>query len=351
MPTPADDFRPFDLRAASEDEYTALNTFKNLQRREVLPEDPPIPCSEDVGRWQAMPAFIKQSAWALWDGSLQRIIAFAEARIHQTGDNPDLVDFGIQVLPEFRNQGLGRRALRFIANHARVHARSLLMAEGNDRVPAGAAFLLRIGARKGLEEPVNELRLVDLDRDVVRRWLEGSRLLARDFELGLWDEGYPRERLTELAALLQVVANDQPRDALVMEDINFTPETIQQWDEFERAAGQQRWIIYALAQRHDRIVGLTEVTWSPNCPAILNQGFTGVLPEYRNKGVGRWLKAAMLEKTLAEHPEVRVIRTGNASSNVPMLKINRALGFRTLVVWSTWQVTLDSVDKYLAARA
>jgi mycothiol synthase len=351
MLAPAEDFLQFNLRAASAGEYAALNAFKNLQRREILPEDSPVPCDEDIGRWRALPAFVERTDWALWDRSHGHIIAFGEARIYQAGDNPDLIDFGLEVLPEFRRQGIARRCLRLVADHARTHSRSLLMAECNDRVPAGAEFLLRIGARKGLEEPVNQLRLADLDRSLVGRWMEGSRRLGTDFELRRWDNGYPPERLVELAALLQVVANDQPRDALEMEDMNFTPETLRQWDEFERAAGQQRWILCVVDRRHDRIAGLTEVTWSPNRPTILNHGFTGVLPEYRNKGFGRWLKAAMLDRVLNEHSELREIRAGNASSNAPMLKINRALGFRTLVVWSTWQVTLDSVEKYLAGSA
>ena len=33
-----------------------------------------------------------------------------------------------------------------------------------------------------------------------------------------------------------------------------------------------------------------------------------------------------------------------------MNKINRALGFKQLVAWSIWQVHLDSVEQYRAAR-
>ena len=348
MPTPTDDFHPFDLRAASDDEYATLNKFKNIQRREVLPEDPPVPCDEDVGRWQAMPVFVEQAAWGLWDPSHNDIIAFAEARIHQTGDNPNLMEFNIEVLPEFRRQGLAGRCLRRIADHARVRSRPLLMTECNDRVPAGAAFLLQIGATRGLEETLNELRLADLDRSLVQRWMEGSHLLAEHFDLILWKEAYPPERLTEFAAVLQVAANDEPRDSLEMEDANFTPETVRQWDEFQRAGDQRRWTMVVIERRRDRVVGLTELTWSPNRPAIVDQHFTGVLPKYRNRGLGRWLKAAMLEKILTELPEAQVIRSGNAGSNAPMLKINRALGFRPRLGWSTWQVTLDSVEEYLA---
>jgi mycothiol synthase len=351
MPPPADDFHPFDLRAASHDEYAALNAFKNVQRREVLPEDPPVPCDEDVARWKAIPPFVELAAWAQWDASHQSILAVGEARIHHTGDNPTLMEFNIEVLPEFRRRGLARGLLRPIAEHSRRQSRRLLIAECNDRLPAGGAFLTRIGATRGLEEALNQLRLEDLDRSLVRRWMEASRLLAEDFDLVLWQEAYPPERLAEFAAVLQVAANDEPRDSLELEDANFSPEIVGQWDEFQRAGTQQRWTMVLIDRRRDRIVGLTELTWSPNRPAIVDQHFTGVLPEYRNRGLGRWLKAAMLERILSDLPEVRVIRSGNAGSNAPMLKINRALGFRPLLGWSTWQVKLESVERYLAERA
>ena len=351
MLTPADNVHAFDLRAASEDEYTALNAFKNAGRLEVLPEDPPIPCAEDVARWQAMPAFVEQTAWARWDRSHKHILAFAEARIHQTGDNPHLMEVTIEVLPEFRRQGLARGLLRLVAEHARRRSRRILMAECNDRVPAGAAFLTRIGGTRGLDQTLNQLRLGELDRSLIRRWMVASRLLAQDFDLVLWREAYPPERLTEFAAVLQVAANDEPRDSLELEDTNFAPEIVRQWDEFQRAGTQQRWTMVLIDRSRDRIAGLTELTWSPNRPAIVDQHFTGVLPEYRRRGLGRWLKAAMLEKILSDLPEAQVVRSGNAGSNAPMLKINGALGFRSLAVWSTWQASLDSVEKYLTRSA
>ncbi|MBI3460811.1 hypothetical protein HY009_07770, partial [Candidatus Acetothermia bacterium] len=70
-------------------------------------------------------------------------------------------------------------------------------------------------------------------------------------------------------------------------------------------------------------------------------------PKYRNKGLGRWLKAAMLEKVLRERPQVKRLRTGNANSNGPMLKINHELGFKPYKSWIDWQVELDKALAYL----
>jgi RimJ/RimL family protein N-acetyltransferase len=135
-----------------------------------------------------------------------------------------------------------------------------------------------------------------------------------------------------------------------MEDINYTPEFVRQFEQHMLSGGRRRWVLYALHGSQDRIAGLTEVLWSPARPQILEQGFTGVRPDFRNHGLGHWIKAAMLDKVLRELPEAKVIRAGNATSNAPMLKINQALGFKLRVSWTIWQVETDSVEKYLDAR-
>jgi mycothiol synthase len=344
------EIRPFNLRSASPEEYASLNALKNVQLLEVWQDDPPHPCSEDVHRWQAMPEMIQDAAWAAWNDKTGQIVAFGEAYIYHTGDNPNLIEVKIDVLPKFRKQGLAREILHYIAAHARSQGRSLLMIECNDRVPAGAAFIERIGGRKGLDELTNQLRLSDLDQGLVQRWMEREATLSAEFALGLWDGPYPDERLEDMARLMQEVANDQPRDTLDLEDINFTPETVRQFDSQQRAGGDQRWSLYLTHRGDDSLIGITEVYWNPYRPGILWQGFTGVMPEHRNRGLGRWLKAAMLTRILHERPEVQVIRTGNADSNAPMLKINRALGFKPYIAWAVWQVDLDSVEKYLSVH-
>jgi GNAT superfamily N-acetyltransferase len=96
-----------------------------------------------------------------------------------------------------------------------------------------------------------------------------------------------------------------------------------------------------------KFAGYTETVWNPNRPEVLRQDMTGVFPQYRNKGLGRWLKAAMLDKVLKERPQVKYVRTGNADSNAAMLKINTALGFKPYMADTLWQVELQKVLDYL----
>jgi mycothiol synthase len=345
------EIRPFQVRSASEADYACLNAFKNVLRLEFLPEDPPIACSEAVQRWHAMPTYVEEASWAAWEKTDRRIAAFGEASIYHTGDNEHVIDFNIEVLPEFRRQGLGCQMLRLIAEHAQRNNRRLMITEANGRVPASAEFLSGMGGRRGLEEHLNQLRVAELDQNLVLRWMEQSRPLLSLFQLGLWDGRYPEDRLQQVADLLQVVANDQPRDTLEIEDMNYAPEVVRQFESQMLAGGDQRWVHHAVDRENGCLAGLTEVFWNPNRPALLWQGFTGVMPDYRCKGLGRWLKAEMLSKVLRERPEVKVIRAGNANSNGPMLKINRELGFKPYVSWTVWQVDTKAASEYLAARA
>jgi GNAT superfamily N-acetyltransferase len=109
-------------------------------------------------------------------------------------------------------------------------------------------------------------------------------------------------------------------------------------------------VLYAADRVTGRIVGLTRVHWNATHPAILEQGFTGVLKAYRGRGIGRWLKAAMLAKVLRERPAVALIRTSAGDSNAPMLKINAELGFRPAFAVLNWQVDTEAVEQYLRTK-
>jgi GNAT superfamily N-acetyltransferase len=237
--------------------------------------------------------------------------------------------------------------LKMILPFVQGHNRRLLISWVNDRIPAAGIFMERIGARKGQEAHTNQLKVSELDRSLVDSWLEKSKNLASEFELGFWEAAVPEKHIVEMAALMQELANDQPRDNLEMEDMKFTPEILREVEKYFFGKGDTRWILYLLDKANGKFVGLTEVRWSPNRPHILNQGFTAVDTGYRNKGLGRWLKAVMMKRILEERPEVEYIRTGNANSNAPMLKINTEMGFKPYYAMTIWQVDTAQVETYL----
>ena len=337
--------RPFDLVNATEREYRAMNAFQNRMRAEVLPDDPPIPLNEEIQGWRNIPDEVKVWVWGVWQDD-ETIVASADMWISCV-DNLHLAGFDVKVAPERRRQGLARQLLPLIIARAALEERRLLMAETYDLVPAGTSFMQRLGAQKGIEGHANQLRLAELDLGLLQQWQAQAMPLATDFELGLWCDAYPQAHLSAMAALTTTLYNSTPRDQLDAEDILITPETLRDEERYWAARGTECWTLYLLERATGQFVGYTQVTWNANRPTLLEQGMTGVLPAYRNRGLGRWLKAAMLDKVLRDRPQVQFVRTGNADSNAAMLKINLALGFKPFIADTIWQVETAQVAAYL----
>jgi GNAT superfamily N-acetyltransferase len=333
-----------DVKRASDREYAALNAFMNEIRAERLPEDPPVPLAEEIRRFQTTPTFIDVFTWIAGEGGA--VLANATLTVERAGHNTHLVEFGIAVRAGLRRRGIGSQLLERIAGTTGEIGRHLLIAWSQSTIPAGPAFLRRVGARVGLESHMNQLDLRDLDRDLIRRWQERAAERAAGFDLLVWTAGPPEEYVEPFAALIGAL-NRAPRGTLQVEDFHVTPEQLREWLRTARERGYERWTIVAQERATGRLAGFTEVSWHPNRPKILGQEGTAVMSGFQNLGLGRWLKAAMLEKVLRERPEVEKIRTGNADMNAPMLKINYELGFRPYISHYVWQAELPQVQAYL----
>jgi mycothiol synthase len=338
---------PFDFRNSDTATYQAATTFFNRMRAERLPDDPPLSLEENVAGWQNIPPFVCISAWGVRRKSDGAVVAAGSVDYLLTGENEHMVEFALEVLPEYRRRGLGKRLLQEIVAVPLREKRRLMIAYTDERIPSGETCLLHIGARKGIENHTNQLRMAELNRALVQQWLTEGKANEAEFELGFWDGACAEADLPQVVRMYDVM-NSMPRDSLEMEDTHFTEEHVRQMEESWKARGTTHWTYYVRARASGNLVGFSDVFWHSARPAILNQGNTGVFPESRNRGLGRWLKAAMLDKTLREKPAVEFVRTSNADSNATMLKINFELGFKPYMSQAVWQVETAKVVNYLA---
>ncbi len=332
-----------DPRTGDEMVLSALHRIQACRRSEVWPEDRELSYEEVVRSLRSMPDFVGESQWLAWHG--ERAVGWGNVQLMKTEENRHLADCDLYVLPEERGKGVGSRLLAEVATAARGDGRRLLVNGTDSDMPAGEAFAKRLGAEPALRLSISQLELAEVDRALVRAWI--ARAPSDEFELGLWVGPYPEEDLQAVIALREVM-NTAPREDLDMEDFHWTPEHLRQVESALAEAGEERWTLYCRHQASGELAGYTEVYWRPERPELLGQGDTGVMPAYRGRGLGRWLKAAMLERVFAERPQVERIRTGNAGSNAPMLKINRELGFRERKRITVWQAQLDAVENKLS---
>jgi mycothiol synthase len=336
------EFRTLDIQNLSHSDAVALHNHFNTERFERLPEDPPIPLEERLADWQNIPKHVSVESFAYFQED--RIVAYGDLGFELEGTNMHLGWLEISVHSEFRRMGLGQKLLEHVLRVAKRENRKILIFGTSERIPSGAAFAEKIGAKHGIENHTNRLLLEELDREMLQSWIANAP--NDEFELLFYTEDYPEHELEAFCELFDVM-NTAPRGELEINDEKTTVEKLLQWQNQRKAAGWQRCLALVKERSTGRFAGFSETGWQPNRPHILGQWGTGVNPVYRGKGLGKWLKAAMLEKVLSERPEINQVRTGNADSNGPMLKINHALGFKPYIANTDWQLEVDAAMQRL----
>jgi mycothiol synthase len=319
----------------------------NRMLAERLPDDPPLIPEDAVKRMRALPSITRLHVWVLrHDG---RIVAQAYIGWQELESNRQSAGVEATVEPHLRRRGIGSRLVELAVAKARQFRRSLLFAHSCDRVPAGRPFLERLGFKPGLAAHVNQLALDRLDRELLVRWLTADPERAADYAVELWDGPVPENRLAAFADLSNVM-NGEPRGELELEDTTVTPKMIREEEACLFANGSRRIIACARHVPSGMLVGFTELFWNPKRAAIVWQCGTGVVEGHRNRGLGRWLKAANMETLLRLNPAARFVRSGNADSNAPMLAINQQMGFAPFIAETAWQGRISTIARRLRSR-
>ena len=334
----------FDPDTASENYFKSRHAYLGLRLQEEMPDDPNMPLEFSINNargWKLIES-VTFEMWHLWEG--EKIIAELFLTANSGEDNPHLFSAGLQILKPYRRRGYTKTLLEKVMAFAEKYKRTLLTGRTSSFVPDGQGFAERLGATKGLEASTNQLFMNNVDQVLLKQWVNPAD--ARDFEMGFWGSRYPDADLRAVAELFNVM-NTAPRDELEQDDEQTTPEELREGEAYDLARGVKRWVLYVRHKPSGRLAGFTETYWYPEDPENLEQDDTGVLPEYRGNGLGKWLKAAMIQKVLAERPSVKRIRTGNANSNAPMLAINHKLGFKVYRSETVWQLKIARLRNYL----
>ena len=211
------------------------------------------------------------------------------------------------------------------------------------RVPAGAAFAERIGAKPGLRMRNSQLDLSAIDRALIDRW---ASIDPAGYRIEWIGNETPDHLMDNVVTAVRAI-NTMPREELQMEDWKITPETMREWERMTRARGQEHRVAVVIEESTGASAAFTDVFFDPRVPSVIHQGGTATIPEHRGKGIGKWVKAQMARRLMEEVPQARYIRTDNAGTNAAMLAINVAMGFKP--VWESviWQIPLEDARRYV----
>lgn len=313
-------------------------------QHERVPEDPLTPLEVYVRRMRIKPPSHWNAAFHARDAA-GRLVGQA-ATGYGTNDVGNLHIRWCEVIvaPEQRRRGIGRALFRRLVAAVEGQRDDILfISQATDRIPAGGSFAQSLGATPGLPMRINQLDLREADPAMVGEW---ARIDPSDYRLERADGQVPDSLLPAYLASVNGM-NDAPKGDIAFGDWTMTEEQQREREDWWRNAGVEPWIIVAVHEQSGEGAGYTEVGYDPKVPHVIQQYGTATTPSHRGHRIGLWMKAAMLERILAERPQALFVRTGNANVNEQMLDINTKLGFRQAWQSVLWQVKLADARKAL----
>jgi GNAT superfamily N-acetyltransferase len=252
-----------------------------------------------------------------------------------TLDNLDVVNVDLVVTPEQRRRGYGRELVEHVIATTRELGRRRLftsVASWPDRPAEAEKLLNSYGCTPVLEDT---RRLVDLHASPPASCPDppvGYRLVQ-------WLDHAPQDLAAGLAYLNARMTLDAP-----MGDMDYEPEKwdVSRYREKEQDALERRRqrVVTAAVHESGQVAGVTEVAVNLLAPEVAYQWETIVDPDHRGHGLGLVLKSWNHARLAEAWPAVRYINTWNATSNTFMIRVNEAVGFRPMEVWTEYQLDL-----------
>lgn len=309
---------------------------------EDMPGDPSMPVEQRIARWRHVTNRFPLTRWLLRDEDGIVGSAVVEMDTEQNLDN----GYGfVSVRPDKRGLGYGRALAQPMVELLEEHGRWRFTTMVKKATPT-EDLARACGLEPAYEEKRSRLVIAELDLDLMRSWVERAQERASDYELVYYESPIPNEILEQFCELNRVM-NTAPHEDIEMEDEVLTPED---WRDIEAhfvEAKNQLHNLIAVHKPTGQFAGYTQILTQDLQPDLAWQEDTGVDPAHRNRGLGRWLKAAMILRIVDEYPAVQRVDTHNAGSNEPMLNINIAMGFKPIHTAYAWQGELAGVRKGL----
>ena len=337
----------FDIATAGDKQWDDYTTLARLYFEERKPGEP-LPPEEHIRKEIEVENQSERNqidAWLVYDDAGEEAIAYSQVfRLAPPADDYEskkhVAHYFIYVKKDHRRKGIGRQLLQTIATDLQADNRTIM--ESWVAVDDGNAFMEAQGAKIVLQMQTNRLYLSDVDWEMVELWAQEGQERNPDTELFLSGDLPSDEDLQNYVDLIMDIFAQMPK-----EDASGFPEIIsveEEKERHERVQKQGYTILTAFTREKDgTISAMTDADFSDAMPHLVFQGLTGVHVEQRGRGLGKWLKAAMLLKIRENYPDAQYIDTNNANVNAPMLHINDILGFKFYKQNRTYALQVEDV--------
>ncbi|MDX2558925.1 GNAT family N-acetyltransferase [Streptomyces sp. TX20-6-3] len=310
------------LQTVSPFEVDAWHQIVAASMAHDLPDVPP-PGPEQIHAQLTKPALGSRRLSWLATGADGTPVGVAGLRLFTSGGQEHLAELELHLDPAHRRLGIGTLLLSAAVAACRAENRRSLITTVAAGGP-GEAFSERHGFRRALTLDHLILRLDETDGSDVLRTADAEH---PGYRLTSWTGTVPDD-LADAFAAAKNAMNDMPMGDLDYGSVAWDADRVRAMG---RVVAERGDTLLTIAAVHDdgTMAGYTEILLPQGAGPRAQQYDTAVVPAHRGHGLGLWVKAAMVRRLRAEHPDVVEIETDNADDNSHMLAVNHRLGFRS----------------------
>lgn len=259
-------------------------------------------------------------------------------------DNLDLVGVDLAVHPGHQHRGHGRRLLDHVLSRCAELGRHQVVtgvSEPAEGRPSGSTrFAAAAGARRSLGDARRTLELETLDLARLAASRAEAEACAAGYQLLSWTGPCPDDLVDGYAALVARMSTDAPMGELTIEPEQWDATRVRERETVLARQGRTQVATVARRGTAGPLVAYTDIVVTVHDPANAFQWDTLVRREDRGHRLGLLVKAANLQRLLAEAPQARRVHTWNADVNRFMIAINEQLGFRLAARECAWRLDL-----------
>ncbi|MCY3415024.1 MAG: GNAT family N-acetyltransferase [Candidatus Heimdallarchaeota archaeon] len=254
-------------------------------------------------------------------------------------ENKHIFPASIRVLKNHQRKGVGTLLLKEILDFIKDQEQlKIIMCSADEE--EGIQFCEKVGAKTVSVGYENRLYMEKVDWNLIESWRKEGPERAPEVTLKHYDE-IPDDILDEYIEILEEALNLQPLGE-ISSTIKITRQDVQENRERRDKLGEIQHTILTFEENNE-ISGITEIIYAKEIKHKLEQGITGVRPKYRGRGLGKWMKAEMMQIIKENYPDITFIATGNATENAPMLSINNRMGFEPFRTGKTYELEIDKI--------
>ncbi|GAA4577078.1 GNAT family N-acetyltransferase [Planotetraspora kaengkrachanensis] len=243
-------------------------------------------------------------------------------------------ELDLRVHPAERRRGVGSLLLDAAVAAARGEGRRCVITQAEAGSP-GDLFLAARGFRRVLTLRFTRLPLATVDlaalTEIVERPHPGYRLAA-------WDGVVPDD-LAETFTASRRAMDDMPMDETDYGTVVWDVERVRDAAHAVEKRGDLLHTVAAVDESDGTIAGFTELVVPGDGRGDAQHYGTGVLPEHRGRGLGRWMKAEAIRLARVRHPDLGGLLADTADGNAPMRRINDEFGYTP--THTTFEYQLD----------